>query len=69
MIIFKSIILSTSILSYDYGIDQQVFYFEGDYTQVAQEYYNKDKPVEKTDSSILYDVISKEIEEGKHNLD
>lgn len=69
MIIFKSIILSTSILSCNYGIDQQAFYFEGDYTQVAQEYYDKNKITEELDSNILYEIISKEIQEGKHKLD
>jgi|LakMenE01Jun11ns_1017448.scaffolds.fasta_scaffold9908177_5 hypothetical protein len=69
MIIFKSIILSSSILSYETIIDnnKQIFYFDGDYSQVAKEYYNKKD--NKNDSNILYDVIAKEIEEGKHNLD
>ena len=69
MIIFNSIILSSSLLSYETSIDnKQVFYFDGDYSQVAKEYYNKEDN-QRNDSSILYDIIAKEIQEGKHKLD
>lgn len=70
MILYNSLIITSSLLSCEnIRHNEQMFYFDGDYSQIAQEYYSKDQQRDNYDSKILYDIIAKEIEQGKHNLD
>jgi len=70
MIIYNSLMIASSLLSCEnIRHDEQVFYFDGDYTQSAQEYYSKNDESYNYDSKILYDIIAKKIEQGKHNPD
>lgn len=62
-----AIVISSAALSLQPGKNQE-FYLEGDYTEVAREYYPDTKPETFDPNDILYQAIIKEILDGKHNL-
>jgi len=62
-----ALIISSTAFSF-YPAPDQEFYFEGDYTEVAREYYPDTKPETFDPNDILYQAILKEILDGKHNL-
>lgn len=58
--------LTSSIIDYP---KEKYFTFDGDYTDVAQEYLDKNKTKEYLDSDIIYNAIIKEIQEKGLELD
>lgn len=62
-----AIVISSAALSLQPGKNQE-FYFEGDYSEVAREYYQDSKSETFDPNEILYQTIIKEIIDGKHKL-
>lgn len=61
---FRETIILTSALIYqnlDNKISEPVFYFNDDYTIVAQEYMEQKYPKPKDINDILYDIIAQEL--------
>lgn len=61
----STIILSTTI-SLTSCYNEKVFYFDEDYTEVAQEYMRNNSYRPKDINDILYDLIRKELEEEEY---